>query len=190
MELTTPKPSIDVEAHLPTLESLKSTTVRLHPRRAEVSDVTASKIGGMILWPKCEPWPMCESVEPPSWWELDWPIPDDRLDDISVPLVPVIQLRADDFPEIEFFPETNLLQLLWCPLDHEDPIFVAKPYLYWRKMEEVTELLLEAPHVYYPGLFIRSVRGEYFRGGKCTGWLGIGGWADRPLSPWGLAIVG
>ena len=42
----------------------------------------------------------------------------------------------------------------------------------------------------YPGLFIRSVRGEYFRGGKCTGWLGSGGWADRPLSPWGLAIVG
>ena len=41
-----------------------------------------------------------------------------------------------------------------------------------------------------PGLFIRSVRGEYFRGGKCTGWLGSGGWADRPLSPWGLAIVG
>ncbi len=43
---------------------------------------------------------------------------------------------------------------------------------------------------YEPGLFIRSVRGEYFRGGKCTGWLGSGGWADRPLSPWGLAIVG
>ena len=44
--------------------------------------------------------------------------------------------------------------------------------------------------MYEPGLFIRSVRGEYFRGGKCTGWLGSGGWADRPLSPWGLAIVG
>ncbi len=25
-----------------------------------------------------------------------------------------------------------------------------------------------------PGLFIRLVCGEYFRGGKCTGWLGIG----------------
>ncbi len=44
--------------------------------------------------------------------------------------------------------------------------------------------------LHQPGLFIRSVRGEYFRGGKCTGWLGSGGWADRPLSPWGLAIVG
>ncbi len=25
-----------------------------------------------------------------------------------------------------------------------------------------------------PGLFIRFVCGEYFGGGKCTGWLGIG----------------
>jgi hypothetical protein len=62
----------------------------------------------------------------------------------EVKLVPVLQLRAEDFPEVQFFPGTNLLQLLWCPLDHE-PINTAKPFLFWRKIADVAQSLTEMP---------------------------------------------
>ena len=48
----------------PRLAPLSRTAVRLHPRTAS-SDVpvSASKIGGSILWPLADPWPTCTDLE-------------------------------------------------------------------------------------------------------------------------------
>ena len=148
MTKTTPKPRYDVLEIAPELAELALTTVRLHPTPGDVPDLGASKIGGTFLWPEEEPWPVCEELDPPSWFDFEWPVPEDA-DDPGIPLVPVVQLRAEDFPEMEFFPGTDLFQLLWCPVDHEEPIFVAKPFVFWRDSQRIVNPLAEMPHPKY-----------------------------------------
>ena len=151
MKKTTPKPRYDVLEIAPELAEMAVTTVRLHPTPGDVPDVGASKIGGTFLWPNEEPWPVCEELGPPSWKNVDfhgWPVPKDA-DDPGIPLVPVVQLRAEDFPEMEFFPGTDLFQLLWCPVDHEEPIFVAKPFVFWRDSQQIVNPLAEMPRPKY-----------------------------------------
>lgn|GEM_PF-1341973 len=123
---TTPAPPVNVEEALPELRGKAKTTVRLHPRLGE-APVDASKIGGMFLWPKREPWPVC-------------PIHD------NIPYVTALQLRKEDVPELGFPPDTDLFQLLWCPERHdEDGMFCPKPAVYWRKCADVTQSLVAAP---------------------------------------------
>lgn len=138
---TTPAPRINLLKAIPELKAEGQTTIRLHPRQAKNLEITRSKIGGLFCWPKDEPWPVCESTEPPDWWEKDWDVPEGA----SVPLVPVLQLAAKDFPMLEFFPGTDLLQLLWCPLAHDAPIFVARPYVRWRTAAAVKQPLKKFP---------------------------------------------
>ncbi|TDC25435.1 hypothetical protein E1265_07115 [Streptomyces sp. 8K308] len=47
-------------------------------------------------------------------------------------MVPVVQLYARDVPGLVFPAGTDLLQVLWCPLVHEDGQYAASPRLYWR----------------------------------------------------------
>ncbi|WP_055591451.1 hypothetical protein, partial [Peterkaempfera griseoplana] len=58
MTRTTPPRPLDVEALFPELAAYRGTTTRLHPRpgRPGASD---SSVGGPMLWPADEPWPMC-----------------------------------------------------------------------------------------------------------------------------------
>ncbi|MFF8508585.1 hypothetical protein ACF064_10895 [Streptomyces sp. NPDC015492] len=58
MTRTTPPRPLDVEALFPELAAHRGTTTRLHPRpgRPGVSD---SSVGGPLLWPADEPWPVC-----------------------------------------------------------------------------------------------------------------------------------
>jgi hypothetical protein len=65
--------------------------------------------------------------------------------------VPVLQLRADEFPEAGYRPETDLLQILWCPREHER--CWARPFLYWRDRAGVHDPLREMPAepAAYPG---------------------------------------
>jgi hypothetical protein len=48
-----------------------------------------------------------------------------------VPLVSVLQLYRTHVPDLPFPPGKDLLQLLWCPLDHE-PNGGPRPELHWR----------------------------------------------------------
>ena len=48
----------------------------------------------------------------------------------------MLQLRADDFPEMPFPPWADLFQLLWCPLGH-NYAFMPKPFVFWRNSGEV-----------------------------------------------------
>lgn len=117
-------PVFDFTTAVPELAERKRAAVLLHPRYSDEPPRDGSKIGGTFLWPKDEPWPVCDV-------------------DRALHLVPVLQLRVDDFPEIGFPPGKDLLQVLWCPREHER--CWAKPFLFWRQRQAVHDPLSEMP---------------------------------------------
>ncbi len=121
MLTTKPLPAALVAA-FPELE--RRTTVRLHPRRGRTAP-PESKLGGELLWPADEPWPLC-------------PVHGD-------PLVSVLQLRCDDVPEVGCPPGSDLFQLLWCPKDHETTAYAPLPQVFWRRAADVIEPAVAPP---------------------------------------------
>jgi hypothetical protein len=65
MTRTTPARPVDIEALFPALSAHRRTATRLHPRPGRPS-VGESSVGGPLLWPAGEPWPMCEDSHPRS----------------------------------------------------------------------------------------------------------------------------
>ncbi|GAA2394708.1 hypothetical protein [Dactylosporangium salmoneum] len=132
---TTPRGPVDVEAVLPQLRALARVTTRLHPRRGRPS-VEGSSVGGPLLWPADEPWPTCADA-----LLLEHP------DGAAVPLVPVLQLLAEDVPDVPFPKGSDVLQVLWCPFDH-DPWSAPVPQLRWRRRSAIGRPLatMPAPH--------------------------------------------
>ena len=116
-KLTTPPPNHSVEESFEWLRGKGRQTIRLHPRKNPNVSCSESKIGGAVLWPDREAWPHCQ------------------LHDSDY--VPVLQLRAKDIPEIPFPPNTDLLQVLWCPNDHEECGYCPKIKLYWWRSESL-----------------------------------------------------
>lgn len=122
---TTPAPPVNVEEALPELRGKAKTAVRLHPRPGEAA-VDASKIGGMFLWPKREPWPTCPTH--------------------NTPYVTALQLRKQDVPELGFPDGTDLFQLLWCPESHNDNhMYCPMPQVFWRQRGSVKQTRKTAP---------------------------------------------
>ena len=134
--LTTPPAPVDLSTVHPRLAALARTTVRLHPRAGSPS-ADQSSLGGPLVWPADEPWPTC-----------DGPAGGDHLDgepgEEVVPLAPVLQLLASDVPELPFPPGTDVLQVLWCPFDHE-PDSAPRPELRWRRLADIGPALAEMP---------------------------------------------
>lgn len=64
-----------------------------------------------------------------------------------VPMLPVAQLYMRDVPLLRPPGQADVLQVLWCPLDHEPD---AKPStaLFWRSSTEVGDVLAEPPKPY------------------------------------------
>ncbi|MGW6154368.1 hypothetical protein ACWFRM_14745 [Streptomyces sp. NPDC055144] len=58
MPRTTPPRPVDVEALFPELGALRRSATRLHPRPGTPT-VHDSSVGGPMLWPAGEPWPVC-----------------------------------------------------------------------------------------------------------------------------------
>ncbi|MBC9718951.1 hypothetical protein H9Y04_41135 [Streptomyces sp. TRM66268-LWL] len=58
MTRTTPPRPLDAEALFPELAAYRGTTTRLHPRPGS-PQMSASSVGGPMLWPADEPWPVC-----------------------------------------------------------------------------------------------------------------------------------
>lgn len=68
------------------------------------------------------------------------PLPQDG----PVPLIPVLQVYAADVPALPRPAGTDLLQVLWCPFDHDEDYMPASE-LYWRASADVTDPLVVAP---------------------------------------------
>ncbi|GAA1632794.1 hypothetical protein [Nocardia ninae] len=61
------------------------------------------------------------------------------------PLIPVLQLYADDIPDLPFPTETDVLQVLWCPHDHL-PRYAPRPQLHWRDSSRCDQHQYRPPH--------------------------------------------
>jgi hypothetical protein len=181
MTRTTPPRPVDVTAVFPELRLYALTATRLHPRPGHPG-VTDSSVGGPLLWPAGEPWPMCTAgdhdTETPQYpqdvrrwrallaaaWartprgeplritdeeraalpDLDVAAPR-HLTSEPIAMIPVVQLFRRDVPGLPGPEGTDVLQVLWCPLDHADLEYCPRVQLRWRRADTVTEVLAEAP---------------------------------------------
>ncbi|MFJ8013903.1 hypothetical protein [Streptomyces sp. NPDC096339] len=114
----------DIEAVFPELTGTAREVTLLYPRAGQPGSGDSS-IGGPLLWPADEPWPVC--TEPDHYKPLSAPVEPE-----PVAMVAVAQLYARDVPGLVFPAGTDLLQILWCPLVHEDDQCGAGPRLHWR----------------------------------------------------------
>ncbi|MEU2395565.1 hypothetical protein [Streptomyces sp. NPDC007369] len=133
-----------VLAALPELAPYARDAVLLHPQRPEEEhgkpDCGSSSIGGPLLWPADEPWPVCS-------------LPDETGPDGEPPataMVPVAQIFRRDVPGPWWPDGTDLLQLLWCPNEHWDPPADQADggpavELRWRRAADVTNRLAAPP---------------------------------------------
>ncbi|WP_432969315.1 hypothetical protein [Dactylosporangium sp. CA-233914] len=195
--MTMPRPA-DL-SRFPELAAYARTATRLRPLPGPVS-AAESHIGGPLLWPAGEPWPVCDT---PYMVTVEVTVPDDLVARIRAaqarrpaphlladgegdlraelaalvapgtltswgttgggplvahsvsavphapaqPLIPVAQLRAADIPDLPRPGGADLLQVLWCPFDHEDAAWGPAPRLVWRREADVAGPLAEPPAV-------------------------------------------
>lgn len=183
MTRTTPPRQVDIAELFPELTEHAAMATRLHPRPGRPTTADSS-VGGPLLWPADEPWPVCtdgdthyvnqlttpatvrrsreiyaaaqaraaasggryaltdeERAELPDY---DFSEPDDLVDQ-PTPLVPVAQLYRRDVPDFAGPDDADLLQVLWCPLDHPEEGYNPRVRLYWRRSTDVTQPLDLAP---------------------------------------------
>lgn len=120
------------------IPTLPAVWLRPHAHASLAS--TASKIGGQIAWPEHVPWPACDSVD---MWLDDGDFQNDFL-------VSLAQFRKDEYPEIRFPEESDILQILWCPRLHEDPdnelgMLGPNVKVFWHRMAELRPTVNPAP---------------------------------------------
>ncbi|MFC9943895.1 hypothetical protein [Streptomyces pratensis] len=164
MTRTTPARPASVEAVFPELAPYRGRTTRLHPRpgRPGMQD---SHVGGPMMWPECEPWPVCHESHrretegyapdeiriaraagawPPS---RPWPGTGAPGEDGPVPFVGLAQLFRRDIPGLALGPDgADLAQLFRCPFPH-GPYLERRYCLRWRQAGEAgrTGRFLAAP---------------------------------------------
>ncbi|WP_406085876.1 hypothetical protein [Streptomyces virginiae] len=131
---TTPPRPLDVESLFPALAAHRRTATRLHPRPGTPGPHD-SHVGGPLLWPADEPWPVCTTPHR----RAPGPGP--------LPLVALAQLHARDVPDLPAGPDgCDLLQVLWCPFDAHGPTgYGMYTHLRWRRAAEVREPAAERP---------------------------------------------
>ncbi|WP_435651682.1 hypothetical protein [Kitasatospora purpeofusca] len=134
---TTPPRPLDVTSVFPDLAPLAREAIRLHPRPGAPTPYDSS-VGGPFLWPADEPWPHCG--EQHGWWDEAT----DEEHEGPNPMVAVVQLHLRDVPLLRPPAGADLLQVFWCPVEHE-PDFKPPTVLVWRSAEAVTDLLGTPP---------------------------------------------
>jgi hypothetical protein len=175
MSRTTPPRPFDVAAVFPELRDHSATVTRLHPRPGSPAAADSSVGGPLLWpadepWPQCSDGeehyvdalltPAAvrrkrailaaakgrdlteqDRAEIPGW---DFSEPHDLLRR-PVPMVPVLQLHRRDVPDFAGPDDCDLLQLLWCPLDHPDEDYNPRVRAYWRRGADIGEPLAVAP---------------------------------------------
>lgn len=135
MTRRTPPRPVDVEGLFPDVAPLRRQALRLHPRAGSPTRRDSS-VGGPLSWPEDEAWPVCPEHH-------------------RSPMVPVVQLyAADALGIVPFPPGCDLLQVLWCPRDHDGRWVV--PEVHWRDADavgnsrETPPLPVENPYGHVP----------------------------------------
>ncbi|GIE89097.1 hypothetical protein [Actinoplanes regularis] len=181
MVRTTPPRPLDITELFPGLREHSTTATRLHPRPGTPTTADSS-VGGPLLWPAGEAWPVCDDAGAHEPYNLTTPAAlrrrreilatanartpqrhgdfltaeeraeldaadalelDDLIDD-PIPLIPVAQLYRRDIPDYAGPDGTDVLQVLWCPVDHSDRHYSPRVFFYWRDSSSVGPVL-EAP---------------------------------------------
>ncbi|MEY9858495.1 hypothetical protein ABH935_004110 [Catenulispora sp. GAS73] len=139
MVRTTPPRPVDVEALVPEVAPFRRTAIRLHPRPGDPGPLDSS-VGGPLLWPADEPWPVCP--EPVHSHSIEWPAV--KTTNEPVPLVSIVQIHRRDVPQLAFPDGSDLLQVLWCPFII-DGCAAPAPRVYWRDAEAIEQVRRDVP---------------------------------------------
>ncbi|WP_342449978.1 hypothetical protein [Streptomyces xanthophaeus] len=155
-----------MEAVFPDLAARRGRTTRLHPRPGQPG-VRESHIGGPMLWPADEPWPVCQEPHQPETkgYEPDeirsaraagvwprsqpWPRAGTPGEGGPVPFLGLAQFFRRDVPALAAGPDgADLVQILRCPFNHS-PYLERRYHLRWRQAAETerAELLAAPPEV-------------------------------------------
>ncbi|MGW6523236.1 DUF1963 domain-containing protein [Streptomyces sp. NPDC054962] len=141
MSRHTPSRPVDMEKLFPELLPYHRESVRLHPRPGSPT-VKDSSVGGPLLWPASEPWPVCREEH----YDTDSA---SRLEPAAA-MVPIVQVRRVDAPGIPFPEGTDLLQVLWCPYAHGDFCYPL-PRVHWRDSGAIGDVMpTPAPAAGFP----------------------------------------
>ncbi len=73
--------------------------------------------------------------------QIDWDL---ERPDGPIPMLPVAQLYVRDVPVLRPPGQADLLQVLWCPLDHPD-MYMPRTAVFWRSADAVTDILTSPP---------------------------------------------
>lgn len=112
---------------MPDLAAYARTARRLHPYEAQPT-TSDSHIGGPLTWPADEPWPVCAQHRSA--------------------LVGGAQFHRHDFPALPFPDDADVLQILLCATNHDDPDYYGPDVrVIWRSAAAVTS---QAPPVPAP----------------------------------------
>ena len=131
---------LDLAAEFPELAPLARPAVRLHPFPGEPTP-RHSSIGGPLLWPTDETWPLC-----PDCIDLVSSLEGTGPEDLVLPMVPLLQIFARDVPQLPFPTGCDLFQLLWCPAELHGQTEPTRLTL-WRDSTKVSAVLAPAPEV-------------------------------------------
>ncbi|MFF7209578.1 hypothetical protein ACFZAU_03455 [Streptomyces sp. NPDC008238] len=153
MTRTTPARPVSVEAVFPELAAHRGRTTRLHPRPGRPGRHD-SHVGGPMLWPEGEPWPVCPEPHRPETkgyapedirraraadtWppQRPWPGTAAPGEDGPVPFVGLAQIFRRDVPALASGPGgADLVQLFRCPFTH-GPYLERRYHLRWRRSAE------------------------------------------------------
>ncbi|MFF8693818.1 hypothetical protein ACF08W_16600 [Streptomyces sp. NPDC015144] len=153
MTRTTPDRPVPVETVFPELAAHRGRTTRLHPRPGSPGPHD-SHVGGPMLWPDDEPWPVCREPhrpesegyapdgiraaratgsQPPA---RPWPGTATPGEDGPVPFTGLAQLFRRDVPGLAAGPDgADLVQLFRCSFAH-GPHLEVRYRLRWRRAAE------------------------------------------------------
>lgn len=142
-----------MEAVFPELAAYRGRTTRLHPRPGRPG-MRESHIGGPMLWPEDDPWPVCHEPHEPEaegyapdevrraraegvrpqrrLWPTGWTPGEDE----PVPFLGLAQLFRRDIPGLAAgLDGADLVQIFRCPLTH-GPHLERRYHLRWRRAAE------------------------------------------------------
>ncbi|GAA3513999.1 hypothetical protein GCM10022220_61860 [Actinocatenispora rupis] len=134
VELHTPARPLDVASVLPQA-AMRAETVRLHPRPGSPT-CRESSVGGPLLWPADEPWPVCAADHTDVPGEPQPP----------TAYLPVAQIFTADVPSLPAPSGRDVVQVLWCPYEHDREYEVGPlPVVRWRDSTTIDRVAARLP---------------------------------------------